>query len=476
MLILLAGVFHRSIQVVEAISGTPVSHVAINISWLRVLFEPFWGYLFFIARGHWVIEEYLMVFFWCTTILLVAIALKFWRLQLQLGRFFGVLRFLLRKLSLFPILVLLFIAVFLGIIFIPLPTNTIENTDTEKILIDFHCHTVYSHDGLITPEAQIRWHRRNGFDAFFFSDHNRLEPTREFIHAREKSPDDLVLLPGEEFSGKSHLLLLGIDSTFQTRHFSDEAVVRAVKQQNGLVFVAHWWSRHQYSIQQYIDWGVDGFEIAKQGKEILYDRQVFADLVQACRDQQKLMLGTSDFHGYGSFCYAWTRMRVPDWSRLNYSQRQQEIMNILHRGDLRDFQVLVYNDRPEISRQWLPVSPLIHAVNYFRSLNWWQALSWLIWAGIFTMIRRQKFFLQIKENFLKYDLLRGGLAGVFLGLFLLGLSFYLQNLVRLYLTYNEILPEFSRMFRNFGFAALIYSGLLLGWQYFRKKKLPENVA
>jgi hypothetical protein len=473
-ILLLAGMFHRSIQIVEVISGTPVNHIELNIPLIRVIFEPVWGYLFFIARGHWVIQEYLTVFYWCTAILLISVAVKFWRLQLQLGRFFPVRGFLLRKLSLFPILILLFITVFLVIIFIPLPTNTVRNTDPEKILIDFHCHTAYSHDGLITPEAQVCWHQRNGFNAFFFSDHNILEPTRDFIRAQEKKSPELVLLPGEEFSGDSHLLLLGVDSTFQTTHFSDETVVREVKRQNGLVFVAHWWSRHQFPIQKYIEWGVDGFEIAKQGTEILYDRQVFADLVQTGRAQNKLMLGTSDHHGYGSFCYAWTRMHVPVWPHLDYSQRRELILNTLHRADPRDFQVLVYADRPEISANWLPLSPFIHAVNYFRSLNLWQVFSWFVWLVGFTWLREQKFFAERFEKLKKYDRVRGGVTGILLGLFLLGLSFYLTLLSRPYLQYNEILPEFSQTFRNIGFIALAYSSCLLIWHAKRKRKNPEN--
>jgi len=462
LVVLLAAVFHRSIQIVEVISGVPVNHIELNISWLRIIFEPVWGYLFFIARGYWVIEEYLMLCGWGLALLLIGIGVKTWRGN-RSGASGPRLQYFWRRVARLPIFVVLCIVIFLIIIFVPLPTNTIRNTDPEKILIDFHCHSTYSHDGLITPEAQVRWHQRNGFDAFFFSDHNILEPTRDFIRAQEKNSPELVLLPGEEFSGDSHLLLLGVDSTFQTSHFTDETVVREVKRQKGLVFVAHWWSRHQFPIQKYIDWGVDGFEIAKQGTDILFDRTVFADLVQTGRTQNKLMLGTSDYHGYGSFCYTWTRMRAPVWPHLDYTQRRQLILDTLHRGDPRDFQVLVYDDRPGISASWLPLSPLIHAVNYFRSLNFWQVLSWLIWLAGWVWLREQKFCIDRLDYLKKNHLAVSGLWGILLSVFLLGLSWYLTLLAQPYLPYNEILLEFSPTFRNVGVLSLVYSAFLLIW-------------
>ncbi len=63
-------------------------------------------------------------------------------------------------------LTLVLFLVFLGwAALIPRPMARLVSSDRSDLLIDFHSHTSYSHDGRksFTPAANRRWHERQGF-------------------------------------------------------------------------------------------------------------------------------------------------------------------------------------------------------------------------------------------------------------------------------------------------------------------------
>lgn len=473
IIVIPAVIFHRPIEIINVLSKTPVDFVEMNISPIRIILEPFLGPIFYFARGHLVLREHFMLLIWGITFFFLGTAITFWRRQLQLGRYFRVSHFLFRKLALLPFIFLFLLTLLAFECFVPLPTNTIKSIETDKILLDLHCHTGYSHNGLISQRGQIDWHVRNGFQATFFTDHNCLQPTLQFIRQRENrkpANNDLVILPGEEFSGASHLLLLNIDSTLTARHFSDETAIQYVKQNGGLVFVAHWWSQHKFSIQQYIDWDVDGFEIAKQGQEIDYNRNDYQDIVTGCRDYNRLVLGTSDYHGYGSFCYSWTAMTIPGWNKMDYFQKKEAILLMLKKRDQRNIQVLAYSDRPVLSESLLFLSPAIHLINYFRTLNFAQILAWFSWILLLTLTGKFIPTQKIKNIFSKNELLQMGIFSLLPSLFILCLGFHFLNQAPLYSGYNEIYQEFGSTFRNSGIGFTGYTLLILGWGFYLKIK------
>jgi hypothetical protein len=60
---------------------------------------------------------------------------------------------------------------------IPRPMGRLLPDDPDVLLIDFHSHSLFSHDGRrsFSPEANMRWHRLQGYGASFITDHNRVE-------------------------------------------------------------------------------------------------------------------------------------------------------------------------------------------------------------------------------------------------------------------------------------------------------------
>ena len=100
------------------------------------------------------------------------------------------------------------------------------------------------------------------------------------------------------------------------------------------------------------------------------------------------MTGGSDYHGYGAANFVWNALHIPGWRRMPRSQQADAIMEILRARDQSRVQVLLYRDRPRIALGLQPLAPVITLIYYFRSLNLWQLLSWLIWLFIFVRFCR----------------------------------------------------------------------------------------
>jgi len=189
----LSFAFHRPPRVVDALTGAPVEGIEILISTWRTLFEPFLGPLLFYLRADQPLIEISVLLLWLVLLLLPVVVLRTpGRGTARLSR--GTLFWL----AILPILLITWSAVVLVIVFAPLPSNTVRNLDPDRILVNIHSHTHYSHDGIIPPEELARWHRRNGFDAFFITEHNHHGKTLEWVRAQEQGRwvDHPLLLAG----------------------------------------------------------------------------------------------------------------------------------------------------------------------------------------------------------------------------------------------------------------------------------------
>ncbi|MDZ7262684.1 MAG: PHP domain-containing protein, partial [candidate division KSB1 bacterium] len=398
VLVIISVFWHRDIYLLDAVSQKPEPNFRVSIPIVRIIFEPFLGSLLFYSRSHLVLVEHGVLLVWILVgYILWMVGGYFKRRRIPrkgLKTLRSALGFFLRRLAVLPLIVQCFLAIMMVESFVPLPVHRVVSQNPDVILLDCHCHTYYSHDGMKTQQGQIDWHHKNGFQAAFFTDHNHVDPTVKFIIEREKSglaDDALVLLPGEEFSGSSHLLLLGIEQTFSPDKYSDQEVIEEVHRLGGVVIVAHWWSLHKHSIEQFIQWGVDGFELVKQDEQMDYDPQVFQQILWACQTNGLIMLSDSDYHGYGSICNAFTALTIPAWQQMTYWERKEALWEALRNRKASRFQVLVYDDRGKLRRSTLCLSPLLMFVSYFRTLNGFQTLSWMVWIVLVSILSHHLF-------------------------------------------------------------------------------------
>src|SRR5439155_16589666 len=100
------------------------------------------------------------------------------------------------------------------------PMLALAGADRNDAVVDFHSHTNVSHDVRGTlmrgfdTEANLRWHRRAGFDAVFITDHNTVAGLTPHTGAPARCP-------GIEVSAwKAHIVLLGDSLPVQRRRYN----------------------------------------------------------------------------------------------------------------------------------------------------------------------------------------------------------------------------------------------------------------
>ncbi len=170
------------------------------------------------------------------------------------------------------------------------------------VLANFHTHTTQS-NGFLTPEQAVLWHLRRGYKIVAITDSNTVkggEIAKKFVERANSHPalrtsrpfSPLTVLVGEEFRGKTHLVMLNIRKDISPRDFDVPAAIKEAKRQGGVVIAAHPWSG-RHSIHELLEWGVDGFEIVNG--TVLGDEKLRA----LCRKHGLAVLGSLDFRsGY----------------------------------------------------------------------------------------------------------------------------------------------------------------------------------
>jgi hypothetical protein len=276
---------------------------------------------------------------------------------------------------------------------VPHPMARLVTDNPRTLLIDFHSHTQYSHDGRpsFSPFANMQWHQKQGYNAAFITDHNRNEAA---ALAHEQSKKDwrdtgYYSLMGEEVSlQKTHLVLLGNHTPVDNRPYDSDfnrvpLFLHDMHAQRWLVIASlpeYWLYHWGDGVQKMVAWGMDGFEIVNSApKGLDFPLSLRRFIVELCRTQNLPMTGISDNHGYGYATAAWNAMSISGWRRLDPDQLELVILLLLKKKGFSAVQVL---ERPKFwpeTKVELVFSPLMNAVIYLRSLAPIQRAAWAAW-------------------------------------------------------------------------------------------------
>lgn len=103
--------------------------------------------------------------------------------------------------------------------------------------IDFHVHTIYSHDGLISFKQLARQIRKTGLDGVAITDHDTIKGALTFL---EKSKSyDFLIIPGVEITARgAHIVALNVYEDISAG-LSIEETVELVHEAGGLAVLAH---------------------------------------------------------------------------------------------------------------------------------------------------------------------------------------------------------------------------------------------
>jgi hypothetical protein len=458
----LAFFFHLDIHIIDALTLDTVPGFDVHIPILRILFEPILGLLLYLNRSLYPLQELPITFFWILVFYIVLSLVKVFKVATSAYRRRAVLRFL----GNLPLLIGICFSIFVVILFLVLPNNTILNNTQDEVLVATHAHTEFSHDGLISQEKMWSWHKRNGFDAFFITDHANHKKTLEFSTKQRNGqfPMEPLIMVGQEHSGSNHMSLLGLNGKFETKGKPDSLIVALVQRHGGAVIINHWFDGKGNEKEFYKDLGADGFEIENVGKELYYDREVFKGLKRFCEDNKLLMIGGLDFHGYGRACGIWNAFKIPNWHQMDADKKEKSILEILRNRDQSRVKVLMYQDRPFYSGENLLFQPFLTLVNYFRTLNFWQVLSWAIWLILFQLLWNYR-----REHFIPMHK-RMALAGMLSALFLIVLGLYYMVRGNAVKGYSKVFTEYSSLLLVIGSIFMVFSLLTIYFRFFKKMK------
>jgi hypothetical protein len=268
-------------------------------------------------------------------------------------------------------------------------------------IVDLHSHTTVSHDvtGILQDgfdlEASRAWHRRGGFDAFFVTDHNRVDghPTTE---QRELVADGIgvAACPGEELSlRRAHIVVLGNVDSIPRSAYADSlpGILRILAESEsrwGGVTLASIPEYHNYfdRLPEWIAAGIDGFEVSNPAPRANEQPRWARDSVIAlARANGRWLAGVTDQHGMGATVQAWTLVdrgdvsATPHLSTGEYPFICGAIVTRLGQG-LTEIAQVVERHRLRVDSPW-PYWATVVAVPWegWRAAGVGQIVSWLAW-------------------------------------------------------------------------------------------------
>lgn len=100
--------------------------------------------------------------------------------------------------------------------------------------VEFHCHTCYSPDSLVSPEALVRRARELGLDRLAITDHNTVQGA---LAARELAPD-LVIVGEEVLTTAGEFIAFFVEEEVPAGLPPEEALAR-LRDQGAVVAISH---------------------------------------------------------------------------------------------------------------------------------------------------------------------------------------------------------------------------------------------
>ncbi len=153
-----------------------------------------------------------------------------------------------------------------------------------QLLIDLHCHSRYSADGVAEPEDMVREARAKGLNGFAITDHNTsacVEYFREhgFLNPEGLPVNGLLIIPGQEITtAEGHLLALGVSLPDNLKGIPALEAVGLIHEAGGLAIPPHPYDRFRAGIRQPVleTLELDALEVFNAATTLKrYNRQAF---------------------------------------------------------------------------------------------------------------------------------------------------------------------------------------------------------
>ncbi|MDD3725768.1 MAG: hypothetical protein PHI44_01020, partial [Candidatus Ratteibacteria bacterium] len=281
-------------------------------------------------------------------------------------------------------------------IFLPVQRYELVPKSSNEVLLDLHSHTIYSHDGLVTPAYSIKWHKNYGFRCWAITEHKNTGTAtslQKSIILRNRLPFSVI--PAQEIGFKGvHLNLLGIEKDIDPKKFdSVKEIINTVHSNGGAVIVPHIWAekKGKVSLDELADAGVDGFEIAGISSVPL-SREKQKEIIEFCNDKKRVMVGGTNWHGWNNLCTVWTSFRIENWNELTIEEREKLVIEALRKREVDKFRTITYHYNYVL--QNIILEPFSGTYSYISSLDKTQRFFWIFWTIslylVFKLIKEKR--------------------------------------------------------------------------------------
>jgi len=156
-----------------------------------------------------------------------------------------------------------------------------------NLIIDFHVHSIYSKDAILSPEKIIRIARRRGLSGVAVTDHDTI---RGAMKTKFATFDDFIVVIGAEVkTDRGEIIGLFLNEEIKSREFVE--VIEEIKDQDGIIVLPHPYRNKQSAPEDLLS-EIDMIEglNARIPKVLNYKAQCLA------RDSGLPMIGGSDAH------------------------------------------------------------------------------------------------------------------------------------------------------------------------------------
>jgi len=296
------------------------------------------------------------------------------------------------------------IATYAGAVLLPRPAASLETDNTNILRVDFHSHTDASHDGRMSVEDNRAWHRQQGFDAAYVTDHGTVAGAERGVAANPRT------------AGEGTVLLQSIEVSWTGEHVS---IPNAQRVYSGLLTsnmrdmdpdalrlgsviptrepVVIWHHPRDLSRLEAAEGpgtpGIRAIEIVNgspANMEKVHPKR--EQIIALAREKNIALVTGSDNHGWGRTAPGWTLLRVYNWRSMTPDAVAVQIEAMIRAGGFASTRVVERRVASSTSRLWASVFTVPARMLTTLSTDErvaWIAWTWLVTSGMWLWRRRR---------------------------------------------------------------------------------------
>ena len=188
-----------------------------------------------------------------------------------------------------------------------------------QLLVDLHCHSRFSADGVAEPEALVEEARAKGLNGFAITDHNTSACVDYFAQHgflnKEGTPvNGLLIIPGQEITtAEGHLLALGVSLPDNLKGIPAVEAVKLIHEKGGLAIPPHPYDFFRAGIREPVleTLDIDALEVFNAATTFKrYNKHAF----QYAQSRGLPMTAASDAHDHAALGTAYSILEAEEFS------------------------------------------------------------------------------------------------------------------------------------------------------------------